>query len=68
MDKQEEGVEQLLKLIHILNTKYNVHSEQIMLGVKKVEDCLEDFRNDVPKADEYYKYIVEKVKDMKLPN
>lgn len=39
-----------------------------MLGLKKVEDTLEDFKNDVPKAEEYYALITEKVKAMKLPN
>jgi len=38
------------------------------LGLKKAEGCLEDFRNDVPKADEYFKYLSEKIKGMSFKN
>lgn len=29
MEKDGDAIEQLLKLVHVLNSKYNVHSEQV---------------------------------------
>jgi len=56
----------VLKLIQFLHSKYNLPKYQIDWGVEKAEKCLDDFRNDVPKADEYFADIKERIKSLKI--
>jgi len=61
MEKDQEGIEAIVKLISVLNKSYNLPNAQIKEGIRKVEKSMEEFRVDVPKADEIFEDLLKRL-------